>query len=565
MVGDGDGGSELHGGSDAARPCVKRPPEDAGEAEDIVDLVRKIAAPGAHDGGTAPEGFFGHDFRDGIGKGENDGVGRHRADVGGNEQFLHADADEHVCPDEGIFQISFAVFEVGVPGDFPFGGVEVGAVFVDDALRVAQYHVFVEDRLEATSEDLKTAEATVEQQQAVLSEAGLAEGAEGARSAVGTFLQQVDVSGLVAASYNHRLLGGGDKNLSIGNSFRHRNANSFSLDQLWLAIDKPVNEESRGGFHTDLLYGESARALRNSIVGSPLSDDAVVDEDGTDDFYLFSAYASYLAPIGNGVRFDLGKRDTLMGVERIKTNVNYNITQGRVFGLIPIVNTGLLAETQLTDQVSIAAGVFNDVYADTSIDDSRHKAYFSQIAYKGDSFGFKVDSIVGKNSASGLQSDPFPNGVDDCDGGQTCQTAVLDAVATAQLSESLEAWFQFVWSRHFGSSILREGDTHAFATAARFHVTEDTSFATRVEYLRAENNYNIAQGGGIGDGYSELVTATVTGAHALTDALMLRAELRYDQNLTQNVGPFAIDNSGTGDSGTRNHQLLGIAELYYEF
>ncbi len=92
-------------------------------------------------------------------------------------------------------------------------------------------------------------------------------------------------------------------------------------------------------------------------------------------------------------------------------------------------------------------------------------------------------------------------------------------------------------------------------------MTEDTSFATRVEYLRAENNFNIAQN--VNDGYSEVVTATFTGAHALTDALMLRAELRFDENLTHNVGPFAIDNND--GSGTRNHQLLGIAELYYEF
>lgn len=431
---------------------------------------------------------------------------------------------------------------------------------VQEQLRLMEQRMAeMEDRLEATSENLKTAEATVEKQQAVLTEAGLAEGADGARSAVGTFLQQVDVSGLVAASYNHRLLGDGDSNLSIGDSFRHRNADSFSLDQLWLALDKPVNDESRGGFHTDLLYGESARAMRNSVVGQPLSG-GTPDGSSGDDFYLFSAYVSYLAPIGNGVRFDLGKRDTLMGIERIKTNVNYNITQGRVFGLIPITNTGLLAQTNLTDQVSIAAGVFNDVYADTSIDDSRRKAYFSQIAYKGDMFGFKVDSMVGKNSSSGLQNELGG----DCSGDSECQTVVLDSVATAQLSDDFEAWFQFVWQRHFGDALVREGDTHAFATAGRFHVTEDTSFAGRLEYLRAENNHNIAIGGDLDGGYSEVVTATFTGAHALTDDLMLRAEIRYDENLTKNVGPFAIDNQ-TGDLGSRNHQLLGIAELYYEF
>jgi len=417
----------------------------------------------------------------------------------------------------------------------------------------------MEDRLEATSEKLNDAQATVEKQQAVLSEAGLAESADGARSAVGTFLEQVDVSGLVAASYNHRLLGGSDKNLSVGDSFRHQNADTFSLDQLWLTLDKPTNEESRGGFHADLLYGESARAMRSSLVGTPLSGGTPGSSD--QDFYLFSAYASYLAPIGNGIRFDLGKRSTLMGVERVKTNLNYNITQGRVFKLIPIVNTGLLAETQLTDQLSIAAGVFNDVVADTSIDDSRHKAYFSQIAYKGDMFGFKIDNMIGKNSASGLESD-FTGG--ECDGNTACKTSILDAVATAQLSDSLEAWFQFVWVRHFGNGILREGDTHALATAARYHVTEDTSFATRLEYVRTENNFNIAQGAGLADGYGEVVTATFTGAQALTDDLTLRAELRYDRNLTHNVGPYAQDND-PNNPGTRNDQLVGIAELYYEF
>jgi len=432
---------------------------------------------------------------------------------------------------------------------------------VQEQLRLMEERMAeMEDRLQATSDQLKNAQATVEQQQAVLSEAGLAEGEEGVRSAVGTFLQQVDVSGLVAASYNHRLMGDGDNNLALGNSFRHRNADSFALDQLWLTLDKPTTEESRGGFHADLLYGESARAMRDSVVGGSLGG---TPGDGDDnDFYLFSAYASYLAPIGNGIRFDLGKRDTLMGIERVKTNVNYNVTQGRVFQLIPIVNTGLLMQTELTDQISFAAGVFNDVYSDTSIDDSRHKAYFGQIAYTGDMFGFKVDTMVGKNSASGLQSDPFPDGVDDCDGGQACQTAVLDAVATAQFSESFEAWFQFVWQRHFGDSLIRDGDVHAFATAARYHVTEDTSFAARLEYLDADFNWHFAQGS---IGAEELLTLTFTGAQALTDDLTFRAELRWDRNLS-NFEMFAIDNdNGSGLSGSREDQLLAVAELYYEF
>ncbi|MBY0401658.1 porin, partial [Myxococcota bacterium] len=253
---------------------------------------------------------------------------------------------------------------------------------VQEQLRLMEQRMAeMEDRLQATSEELKNAQQTVEQQQAVLTDAGLAEDEGGVRSAVGTFFQQVDVSGLAAASYNYRFIDNRDANLFIGNSFRHQNADSFSFDQLWLSLDKPTNEESRAGFHADLLYGASAQAMRNSAIGRSLGSSPGSTGDASD-FYLFSAYVSYLAPIGNGIRFDVGKRSTLMGIERVKTNVNYNITQGRVFQLIPIVNTGLLAETNLTDQLSIAAGVFNDVYSDTSFDDSRHKAYFSQIKFE---------------------------------------------------------------------------------------------------------------------------------------------------------------------------------------
>jgi hypothetical protein len=452
-----------------------------------------------------------------------------------------------------------------------FLGTSVAAADpVQEQLRLMEQRMEeMEDRLQATSEKLKTAEETVQQQQTVLTDAGLAESDGGNRSAVGTFLQQVDVSGLVAASYNHRFLGGGDNGLELGNSFRHQSADTFSLDQLWLTLDKPTTEESRAGFHGDILYGESARVMRNSGIGSPLDENiggGEADEDDSwDDVYLFSAYVSYLAPIGNGIRFDLGKRDTLMGIERVKTNVNYNVTQGRVFQLIPIVNTGLLTQTNLTDQISIAAGVFNDVYADTSIDDSRHKAYFSQIAFQGDRFGFKVDSMVGKNSVNDPSSDEtnlISDNGDPCESGNACRTSVLDAVATAQLSDSLEAWFQFVWVRNWGNSILAKGDTHAFATAARFHFTEDTSVASRIEYLRAEHDFNRSQGD---FGQGETVTATLTGAHKLTSDLTLRTELRYDRNLAGNDSElFAVDNQAEG-LGQRENQLLGIAELYYEF
>jgi opacity protein-like surface antigen len=77
---------------------------------------------------------------------------------------------------------------------------------VQDQLQLMEQRMAeMEDRLQATSDELQTAKATVNEQRSVLSTNGLIED-EGLRSGVGSFFDMVDVSGVAAASYNHRLI-----------------------------------------------------------------------------------------------------------------------------------------------------------------------------------------------------------------------------------------------------------------------------------------------------------------------------------------------------------------------
>ena len=149
----------------------------------------------------------------------------------------------------------------------------------------------MEDRLEATSADLRTARATVDEQQSLLSDAGLVELEEaGLRSSVGSFFESVDVSGVAAASYNHRLIKADDPN--GGNAlFKNPNANTFQVDQIWLTLDKAPTEESRAGFHAEFATGASA-----TVQGDGGGGDGVP--------YLYSGYVSYLAPVLDGVQVD---------------------------------------------------------------------------------------------------------------------------------------------------------------------------------------------------------------------------------------------------------------------
>jgi hypothetical protein len=391
----------------------------------------------------------------------------------------------------------------------------------------------MEDRLEATSDDLRTARATVDEQQSLLSDAGLVDASDqGLRSAVGSFFESVDVSGVAAASYNHRLIKADDPN--GGNAlFKNPNANTFQVDQIWLTLDKAPTEESRGGFHVEFATGaSSANQGANNL------------NDSTP--YLYSGYVSYLAPVGNGLQVDLGRLGTVLGAEVVQTNGNFNITQGAVFSLQPVTYNGVSFATSLTDEISLTAGVVNDVYSDTGVSGDNNKAYFGQVSYGGDAFGLNVGGIIGDSDASicanaGPQND--------------CQVSVVDVVLTADPTDNISVWANFDWVNVNGSDNA-EGDAFGISGAGRMGLSDTLGLAARVEYVETERELT----GFAND--SELLTVTGTLDKTLAEGLVTRVELRYDTFLDDNGTGFALNGDGVG---TNDDQLVALWQIYYEF
>ncbi len=80
QFGNGARGGDFHLFVDRGRPHIQRAAEDEGEAEHVVDLVGKIAAPGGDDRiGAHRLRFVRHDFRRGIGHREDDRLIGHLA------------------------------------------------------------------------------------------------------------------------------------------------------------------------------------------------------------------------------------------------------------------------------------------------------------------------------------------------------------------------------------------------------------------------------------------------------------------------------------------------------
>ena len=427
---------------------------------------------------------------------------------------------------------------------------------VQEQLRLMEQRMAeMEDRLQATSDELNTAKTTVEQQQNLLTDAGFAADDRGVRSGVGNFLKEVDISGVAAASYNQRFLDSGDDQSVGGNagSFRHPDSNTFSLDQIWFVIDKAVTEESRGGFHAEYVHGKTARSQGGS------------ENSGL----LYTGYVSYLAPIGSGIQIDAGKLGTPLGAEVLQTNQNFNITTGLVFGLQPVTHTGVQFSTALSDNLGLTVGIVNDVYTQTSRDTEYGKAYYAQLGLSGDMFGLNVGAIVGNDSTLGCT-----------DADDDCYTSVFDVLLTMDPSDSLSLWLNFDWVRKFGERQTADGDAFGIAGAGRVQLTDNTGFATRIEYVRATSSFNTvstgaAAGRGIG-ALGEVLSLTGTIDHDLTDDLKLRLEARWDRILDNSTTAFVNGENGPANGfGTtfgavtstspRNDQVVALAELYYEF
>ena len=419
----------------------------------------------------------------------------------------------------------------------------------DEQIRLLEQRMAeMEDRLEATSSALKDEKENNLEQRVLLEQAGLVEeDAQGARSKVGTFLEMVNVSGIAAASYNYRFIDTGDND--SGNSlltsgatndpfFTHKNGDSFQLDQLWITLDKAPTEESRAGFHADYIWGETAE----SQALSGLSRDG-----GRDSGLLYTGYVSYLAPIGNGVRFDAGKLATTLGVEVLQTNMNLTITEGVVFQkLQPFTYTGVSATTQVTDNLALVLAVVNEVYRDTNISSDRDKAGMAQLRFSGDTWGFNVGGIVGQDPTA-----PTCN-ADLTDTGDDCNTSVFDVNATIKPAENIVLWANFDWVRYMGSNVS-DGDKFGFATAGRVGITDDTGIAARFEYLTQDEGVNL----GVSKD-QEYITVSGVVDHSLTEGLVIRGELRYDKELKKDGAVFLSGKEGP-DS------LVALAQMYYQF
>ena len=448
----------------------------------------------------------------------------------------------------------------------------------------------MEDKLQATTDQLDSANERVDEQSQLIEQSGLAE-TRGASNGLPGFLGQITVGGWVSSSYfwniNHPSSSNSDSygegyyygsdglqntNAGINNKFYplHPDANSFALDQVWFEVERPIDEENRGGFRLDTVYGKTGALLNG---GGP--NNRYTNRDDSS-LYIAQGYVQYLAPVGDGITFKAGKFSTPIGYEVAGTIYNYQITRGNVWNLLePIDHIGVTGGYTFGDTgFDVMGGVVNG-FTPNDPDNNNSKSLIGHLGWASETFSVGVNGIYGNENTGNSQD----------------ARNVINGVVKFNPTDRLGLYVNGDYASQAG-----RGNAKAWgvATGGRLGITDRTGVSLRGEYVADNHNYlgfcslpnsdfnysnnDSCQNFSGPDGFQQNAVATdvkifgvtATVDHLLTDQLMVRGEVRWDNvrhsGNTSNGEFFngSLD-FNESDLGLKSNPVTLGAEVVYNF
>ncbi len=142
----------------------------------------------------------------------------------------------------------------------------------------------------------------------------------------------------------------------------------LSMAQIWLS--KAPTADSRAGYKIKLSGGPATTIVQSLEPGSsPVLENI---EEG---------FISYLAPVGKGLQFDVGKFVTQHGAEVIEAKDNWNYSRSLLFALaIPYYHSGVRVTYAPNDKISFMGNVVNGW--NNVIENNSAKTFGAQVILK---------------------------------------------------------------------------------------------------------------------------------------------------------------------------------------
>ncbi len=400
----------------------------------------------------------------------------------------------------------------------------------------------------------------------------------------------IKLSGAVDTTYTQNF---NNPNTNI-NSLRifDTQANSFVPQVAQFMVERQAvasgSAMDRVGFRARINFGAQSRFSRARTNYQPGTDNNELD--------IHELYGEYIAPIGNGLKIQAGKINTLIGLEVINSWENPSISRSWTFGLSQaFTTTGIRFTYPFASWGTAAIGLINGW--DNIEDNNRGKSF----EYKVDltpheKFGFAVYGSYGPEQSNGNASGGNAAtggctlGNTGCDptGKRTVVGSLITIKPTPMDTLILEPYYgnegnattnagqpsrNARWNAlllYYTHDFNDQNQPHAFSFRARGEIFED---AGGVRTCVGGNNFNggsnacaTAAAGGFSTTAPLFNTATGGGTRQTlwggtftlqykpAPSLITRVEFRYDKS-DQNV--FLRDNVGIN-----NQQTLGFQVVY---
>ena len=277
--------------------------------------------------------------------------------------------------------------------------------------------------------------------------------------------------------------------------------NSFNVDVAELVVQIAPIKPNDAGFRVDLAVG-------NSIPQVTKSQDQTVAQ-----FDLQQLFVSYIAPVGSGLRFDVGKFVTHLGYEVIEGYDGYNDNYSRsiLFGYaIPFTHTGVKASYAFSSKVAAMVEVVNGW--DLMRDNNHSKSVGAQLSLTPVApFSVLLNWIGGAEIAN----DNHTN------------RNVFDVVAILKPTKTLTLGVNGDYGIENGTSTVNPGSDATWKGIAGYvtlAVTDKFSVALRGETFHDDDGVRLGT-----STKATLSELTFTPAYKFTEHVLLRGEARYDK------------------------------------
>ncbi len=396
------------------------------------------------------------------------------------------------------------------------------------------------------------------------------------------------ISGAVETSYTQNF---NNPNNNV-NSLRifDTQANSFVPQVAQIVFEKTAvasgNVADRVGFRARLNFGAQSRFSRARTNFQPGTQNDELD--------FQELYAEYIAPVGNGLKIQAGKINTLIGYEGINSWDNPNFSRTFMFGLgQAFTTTGIRFTYPFASWGTAAIGLINGW--DNIDDNNRGKSFEWKLDLTPhEKFGIAFFGSYGAEQSNGNAAGGFaanvgvggcaPVGSVGCD--PTGKRLAMGSIITIKPTERDTVIIEPYYVNEGNASASRvaagqsnnarwngivtyithdfndQAQPHAFSLRLRGEIFEDAGGARTCGNLNNFNgNTNLCASANPGainatpSGTAQTLTeGTVTLQYKPYPSLITRAEFRYDKS-NQNV--FLRDNQGIN-----NQQTLGFQVIY---